>query len=178
MHNRRNILLTIVGMYIYPSSYFGQSFQQVDRMVSGHCDVWLTWQTTEQPGSSYHSPPCQDARGEFVLLREEAAPADVCSTPPETLRHHQTSATASYFRSQLSLTDTLILKSAHMGRAPTFLRSRLQWPRRLERVWGSCTDLLKWDLVESGSVLHQSTVCRQEAVCLLSLDLNAVKWQS
>lgn len=78
-----------------------------------------------QPGRHCHSSLCHDACGEF----EEAAPAAVSSTPPETLRQHRTSATASQFPPQLSPTDTLILKSAHTRGVPMFLRSCLQWPQ-------------------------------------------------
>lgn len=105
-----------------------------------------------QPGRQCHSSPCHDACGEFALLKEEAAPAAVSSTPPETLRQHRTSAAASQFPPQLSVTDTLILKSAHMRGVLMFLRSCSQRPRRLDRVrvWGSCTDFHKWGLFESG----------------------------
>lgn len=109
-----------------------------------------------QPCRHCHSSLCHDACGEF----EEAAPAAVSPTPAETLQQHGTSATASQFPPQLSLTDTLILKSAHMRGVPMFLRSCSQRPQLLDwvRVWGSCTDFHKWGLFEPGSFLHQSTV--------------------
>lgn len=110
-----------------------------------------------RPCRHCHSSPCHDARGEFALLKDEAAPAAVSSAPPETLRQHWTSTTASQFPPQLSLTDTLILKSAHMRGVPMFLRSCSQRPQWLDRV-SSCTDFYKWGLFESGNFLHQSTV--------------------
>lgn len=128
-------------------------------MVSEHVHVWDTRPPT------CHSSPCHDACGEFALLKEEAAPAPVCSTPPETLRQHRTSATASQFPPQLSLTDTLILKSAHMRGVLMFLRSCSGHSGWIQWESGSCTDFHKWGLFESGSFLYQSTVDALQTSC-------------